>query len=131
MKKEKYTCKLCNAKLKKPEYCNLHFKSGIVYTFCSNDCLIKFRNVFLNSNNIEWFLDRIGKKVYRSKTSCSCEICQHVYENGLIIENKMHAMYIAELEGLSFHEDEAHIFKYFDTKEEVIEFEKELKQLKE
>jgi hypothetical protein len=42
----------------------------------------------------QWFIDRIGKRVYRDKNPCDCEICMNVFEKGVIIENEMHATYL-------------------------------------
>lgn len=66
----------------------------------------------------QWFLERVGKRVFRSKTSCPCSVCVDVYKNGLIIMDTMHANYLCDVE--------CDIIRYFDTKEEVIEFEKTL-----
>src|ERR1041385_1145335 len=64
----------------------------------------------------QWFKDRIGKRVFRTKTTCPCEVCENVYQNGLLIHDEMHADYICmyDLEG---------ICTYFDTKEEVTQAE--------
>lgn len=45
-------------------------------------------------NVLQWFIDRIGKKIYRINNSCSCPICIHTYENGLIVDDKFHALYL-------------------------------------
>lgn len=71
----------------------------------------------------KWFQDRIGKKVFRPETSCKCTTCANVYENGLIIGDKMHASYLHDCEG-SLN------YTYFDTKEEVKEYEKIMPQPK-
>jgi hypothetical protein len=70
----------------------------------------------------QWFLDRIGKIVYRNRNGCSCEICEKNYQDGLYLTDKLHAQYLYEIE-VSFHSDECPL-RYFDTKEEVIEYEK-------
>ena len=44
----------------------------------------------MQNDNLEWFEERIGKRVYRPKTSCNCHKCTMVYENGLVIEDKQH-----------------------------------------
>jgi hypothetical protein len=49
-------------------------------------------------NDKQWFIDRIGKRVYRDKNTCDCEICKIVFENGLIIKNEMHATYLYDVQ---------------------------------
>lgn len=69
----------------------------------------------------KWFTDRIGKRVYRNKTSCECEICKYNYENGLIINDDTHAIYLTDVEACS--SDEGTPIRYFDTKVEVEAYE--------
>jgi hypothetical protein len=72
------------------------------------------------SEREKWFIDRIGKVVYRNKTSCTCSVCADVADNGLIIHDLAHALYLEEIEGM--YNLEGHPLKYCDTKEEVTEF---------
>lgn len=72
-------------------------------------------------NRRQWFLDRIGKTVYRNKLSCTCLICQSVYDNGLFIEDEMQADYLWDMEGCYAHDNVK--LRYFDTKEEVKQYE--------
>lgn len=69
----------------------------------------------------QWFIDRIGRTVYRNEDSCSCPICKNVYDNGLIVHDQYHASYLYEIE-LSYNAD-GFPLKYFDTKAEVLAFE--------
>lgn len=46
----------------------------------------------------KWFIDRIGKVVYRQATTCQCEICKSVVLNGLMIHDEYHALYLCEME---------------------------------
>jgi hypothetical protein len=46
----------------------------------------------------QWFVDRIGKRVFREETSCPCSTCKNVGENGLIINDEMHASYLQDIE---------------------------------
>jgi hypothetical protein len=69
----------------------------------------------------QWFIDRIGKTVYRNKTSCDCSICTKNYKNGLIIKDKDHAIYLYDCE--CEYNIEGNPLKYFDTKEERDKFE--------
>lgn len=71
----------------------------------------------------QWFIDRIGKRVFRNNTFC-CDACTEVYHQGLIVADKDHASYIQACEAeFSAAGDE---LRYFDTKEEVLEFESKL-----
>ena len=71
----------------------------------------------------QWFIDRIGKRVYRNGTTCTCGVCERVKEEGLIISDKMHADYLCDVEGCS-GEDPKQAIRYFDTMVEAVEFEK-------
>lgn len=59
----------------------------------------------------QWFIDHIGKVVYRTDTLCSCDSCEDVYNNGLLIKDGMQAQYLFDVEA------ECGI-RYFDTKQE-------------
>jgi hypothetical protein len=74
----------------------------------------------------KWLIERIGKVVYRPKTSCTCEVCQNVYEHGLVIADRNHALYLSDME-LEYTADGTPM-QYFDTRQEAIDFEKEHKQ---
>lgn len=63
-----------------------------------------------------WFTDRIGKIVYKNKTTCTCKICKHVYEKGLLINNNMEASYLCDI--ANDYNLESIPLKYFDTEEE-------------
>lgn len=60
---------------------------------------------------MQWFLDRIGEKVYRLKTSCTCESCVNVYRNGVLISDRQQAMYLFDVECVCG-------YRYFDSKED-------------
>ncbi len=45
-------------------------------------------------NDLQWFLDRIGKRIYRENNRCTCSICVDVFNNGLIVDDKFHASYL-------------------------------------
>ena len=47
---------------------------------------------------VQWFLDRIGKRVYRDDTTCQCKVCKDVGAHGLIIQDKAHAYYLFDCE---------------------------------
>lgn len=48
--------------------------------------------------SIEWFKDRIGKKIYRDKLSCPCETCEVNGIHGLIVEDELHANYLSMID---------------------------------
>lgn len=45
--------------------------------------------------NQSWFLERIGKRIYRDHHEC-CSYCDDVAENGLVIHDEQHAQYLAD-----------------------------------
>jgi hypothetical protein len=71
----------------------------------------------MEENRTQWFLDRIGKRVFRDDVTCECGICKGVTSHGLIIDNEMHADYLCMVEATPSME-----VKYFDTMDEVLEF---------
>jgi len=48
----------------------------------------------------QWFIDRIGKRIYREKNVCSCPVCAKVHEEGLIITDEQHANYLYDCQEL-------------------------------
>ena len=71
-------------------------------------------------NRKDWFIERIGKKVYRTQNGCTCKVCSYILENGVSISDKLHASYMADIEA-DYNQD-GDMLKYFDTKEEVTEY---------
>lgn len=71
----------------------------------------------------QWFIDRIGKRVFRNATTCTCGVCKNVENEGLVIFDKMHADYLCDVEGCSA-EEPIHLIRYFDTMDEAKAFEK-------
>jgi len=53
---------------------------------------------------LQFFIDHIGKPVFRPRNGCKsrsgkpCSICEHNYQNGLIIADESHASYLAMIE---------------------------------
>lgn len=70
----------------------------------------------------EWLRSKVGQIVYRPDTGCTCEVCKHVYLNGLMVEDEYHADYLAEME--CCYSRDGWPMQYFDNKAEAIEFEK-------
>jgi hypothetical protein len=63
----------------------------------------------------QWFLDRVGKVVYRDGNGCSCSVCERVKDKGVTIVDNMHALYLLDMEGMSnIPEESNHPFKYRD-----------------
>lgn len=46
----------------------------------------------------QWFIDRIGKRIFRNATTCSCSICADVAKNGIIVHDEYHAIYLCDTE---------------------------------
>lgn len=61
----------------------------------------------------EWFLDRINKRIYRNSDTCNCDVCDEVYNNGLVISDENHADYVWT--GYLISNDEGFPLDYFDT----------------
>jgi len=76
------------------------------------------------SEREQWFLDRVGERVYftRGFTTCKCEACVHEDNQGMVILDKEHAKYLHDME-IDYNTK----LKYFDTPEERDEFELTLK----
>lgn len=49
---------------------------------------------FWRKRNKDWFMQRIGKRIYRNDTGCSCATCKDTTENGLIIIDEFHVYYL-------------------------------------
>ena len=63
----------------------------------------------MEKHELDWFKQRIGKRVFRTESSCKCDICNKVYENGLIVMDEYHADY------LFYCQNQLDLF-YFDEK---------------
>lgn len=60
----------------------------------------------------KWFLERVGKRVYRDPNTCPCETCKRIAVEGLIIHDESHAIYLHDIESIS--RAEGHPLKYRD-----------------
>lgn len=47
----------------------------------------------------QWFVDRIGKRVYRCPIKCQCDSCKNGHINGILIQDYEHAIYLHLAEG--------------------------------
>lgn len=66
---------------------------------------------------LQWFIDRISKRVFRNPSNCTCDTCNRVVEEGLIINDAFHAEYLYDCEGEFTAEGTP--LRYFDSKQEV------------
>ncbi len=67
---------------------------------------------------LQWFTDRIGKRVFRPDHGCSCSSCRRIAEEGIIIEDEEHAQYLYDWDDYRSEDGTVHIV-YADTKEEL------------
>lgn len=77
------------------------------------------------SERRQWFIERIGKVIYRTKTDCRCRSCEQVYENGILIEDEFHAECLHDWE--NEYGGMLVTCRYFDTTVERDEYETKLK----
>ena len=67
--------------------------------------------------NPKWMHDRIGQRVYPSKTDCACEGCKIEYKKGMKIESVVD-IFIADMANYKQIKEDRLIVKWFDTKQE-------------
>lgn len=48
----------------------------------------------MKKHKLQWFIERIGKKIFRTKSKCNCMVCTDVFKNGVIVADKSHAQYM-------------------------------------
>lgn len=55
---------------------------------------------------LQWFINRIGKKIYRDDDNCGCATCNEVVKNGLIVIDRDHAEYLhmVHTEGIEYRD---------------------------
>lgn len=47
------------------------------------------------NHNKQWYIDRIGKRIYRPIAgTCDCKLCRSVENHGLIVLDAQHADYL-------------------------------------
>lgn len=63
----------------------------------------------MEKHDLEWYKKRIGKKVYRTASTCPCEVCKKVEDVGLYIADELHANYLYDCQ------NELDLY-YFDEK---------------
>ncbi len=62
----------------------------------------------------QFFLDRIGKRIFRDKSTCPCPVCKEIEENGLVITDEEAAEYIYEIQ--CAYAEEGKLLNYRDEK---------------
>ena len=76
-----------------------------------NKSAVRINEYTVWKNRKQWFIDRIGKRIYRCQVKCQCDSCRQVHEEGLIIIDVDHAIYLhcAEAEmGIRYSEIKYH-----------------------
>ncbi len=79
-----------------------------------------------NWNNEDWFKTRIGKTIWRNKTSCTCGVCEAVYRKGLYVQDDFHASYLSDV--VAEETQNGWPMMYFDTKAERDFYEQSIQQ---
>ncbi len=72
------------------------------------------------SERQKWFHARIGKTVYRNQNGCDCLPCERVFDEGVVIHDSNHAIYLYDTE-CDYNRDGTPL-RYFDSKQEVNEW---------
>lgn len=49
-------------------------------------------------HTLRFFLNRIGKRIYRGEVSCPCTTCKRGTEYGVVVGDKQHANYLFMVE---------------------------------
>lgn len=62
----------------------------------------------------EWFIERIGKRIFRDDNQCPCHHCKEITITGLVIHDRQHAIYLADIAADTAAEGT--ILNYRDTK---------------
>lgn len=52
----------------------------------------------LREEREKWFLDRIGKKIYRGPNGCDCDTCKRGRTEGVTVYDRDHAIYLCDVE---------------------------------
>jgi hypothetical protein len=65
----------------------------------------------MKHHTLIWFVDRIGKRIYRLTQHTCCNICDEAYRNGLIIHDRQHAeyLYLNQCEAEAMYGDEKEV----------------------
>lgn len=63
----------------------------------------------------QWFIDRIGTTIYRSRTYCNDDICNQEYDRGIEVQSMDHANRLYELEIFSILDRGEPEIRFFDN----------------
>lgn len=69
--------------------------------------------------SLEWFQERIGKRIYRDDSGCSCHHCKYIVEHGIIVESEGHAEYMYWTQN-EFFNDGGVVLNYRNTLEKNV-----------
>lgn len=50
------------------------------------------------TQKLNWFKDRIGKRIYRGDNACGCLACKEVFKNGIVVNSEYHAQYLYNMQ---------------------------------
>jgi hypothetical protein len=64
----------------------------------------------------QWYKDRIGKKVFRTISICSCSYCIKAFEEGMTIHDEQFAKYLFGVQGEIQHNYEDFPTQKMNTK---------------
>lgn len=51
---------------------------------------------YYKPKSLTWFKNRIGKRIFRDKSTCKCDTCFKIEANGLVVFDFFHARYLAD-----------------------------------
>lgn len=78
------------------------------------------------SERERWFISKIGQRLFPNKTSCTCKTCKRIHRKGIIIKDRMHALYVSSAEAESNIEGGTPL-KHFESVRKRNKYEKQLK----
>ena len=58
--------------------------------------------------SLDWFIERIGEKVYMDDMGCDCPMCNSIERYGLIVHDELHAKYLYDCQndmGVNYYDD--------------------------
>jgi hypothetical protein len=68
-------------------------------------------------HELQWFLDRIGKTIFRGFGTCRCNVCDIVAHQGLTLFDKEHAQYVYDIQNeLGIHYSDEKVLKDLKNK---------------
>jgi hypothetical protein len=61
----------------------------------------------MTRNSKDWFVERIGERIYRDSNGCDCSVCKSIEIHGLVIHDELHAQYLYDCQneiGINYYE---------------------------